>query len=104
MQRHMNKKHSNSNFSPVIPMSQEKCQRFQLVRPFTCMVAGMTGSGKTVWVLFTVAKRLHAIEFVKGIPESLENDSHSDGNLRNLVVIDDQMIEAEKIKDRITEI
>ena len=31
-------------------MSQEKCQRFQLVHSFTCMVAGMTGSGKTVWV------------------------------------------------------
>ena len=50
MQRHMNRKHSNSNFAPVISMSQEKCQRFQLVHPFTCMVAGMTGSGKTVWV------------------------------------------------------
>ena len=77
----MNRKRSNSNFAPVIPMSQEKCQRFQLVHPFTCMVAGMTGSGKTVWVqsllqqaqtvidqppennlvLFTEAKRLHAI-------------------------------------------
>ena len=44
MQRHMNKKHSN--FAPVIPISQEKCQRFQLVHPFTCMVAEMTGSGK----------------------------------------------------------
>ena len=82
MQRHMNRKHSNSNFAPVIPMSQEKCQRFQLVHPFTCMVAGMTGSGKNCLgtitvttssnrdrsttgennlVLFTVAKRLHAI-------------------------------------------
>ena len=50
LQRHMNSKHSNSDFVPVIPMSQEKCQRFQLVHPLTCMVAGMTGSGKTVWV------------------------------------------------------
>ena len=46
----MNSKNSDSNFAPVIPMSHEKCQRFQLVHPFTCMVAGMTGSGKTVWV------------------------------------------------------
>ena len=37
-------------FAPVIPMSQEMCQRFQLVHPFTCMVAGITSSGKTVWV------------------------------------------------------
>ena len=40
LQRHMTRKHSNFNFAPVIPMSQE----------FTCMVVGMTGSGKTVWV------------------------------------------------------
>ena len=60
LQRHMNSKHSNSNFTPVIPMSQEKCQRFQFEHPFTCMVAmvaGMTGSGKTIWVQsgFTIA-------------------------------------------------
>ena len=50
LQRHVNRKHSDSNFAPVIPMAQEKCQRFQLVHPFTCIIAGMTGSGKTVWV------------------------------------------------------
>ena len=78
----MNKLHGNSNFAPVIPMAQEKCQRFQLVHPFTCMLAGMTGSGKNCLgtitvttssnrdrsttgennlVLFTVAKRLYTI-------------------------------------------
>ena len=36
------------------------------------------------------------IEFVEGIPESLENDSYLDVNKRNLIVIDDQMIEAGK--------
>ena len=120
----MNRKHSNSNFPPVIPMSQEKCQRFQLVHPFTCMVAGMTGSGKTVWVqsllqqaqtvidqpperiiwcysqwqnVYTqLLMMIPTIEFVKGIPESLENDSYLDVNIRNLIVIDDQMIEAGK--------
>ena len=46
MQIHMNRKHSNSNFALVIPISQEQCQWFQLVHPFTCMVAGVTGSGK----------------------------------------------------------
>ena len=58
MQRHMNRKHSN--FAPVIPMSQEKCQWFKFEHPFTCMVAGMTGSGKTVWVhsLLTQAYRM----------------------------------------------
>ena len=124
MQRHMNRKHSNSNFAPVIAMSQEKCQRFQLVHPFTCMVAGMTGSGKTVWVQSLLQQAqtvidqpperiiwcysqwqnaytqllmmIPTIEFVKGIPESLENDSYLDVNIRNLIVIDDQMIEAGK--------
>ena len=45
LQRHTNRKHSNSSFAPVIPMSQEKCQRFQF-----SLVARMAGSGKTVWV------------------------------------------------------
>ena len=120
----MNRKHSNSNFAPVIPVSQEKCQRFQLVHPFTCMVAGMTSPGKTVWVQSLLQQTqtvidqpperiiwcysqwqpaytqllmmIPAIEFVKGIPESLENDSYLDVNIRNLIVIDDQMIEAGK--------
>ena len=101
MQRHMNRKHSN--FSPVIPMSQEKCPRFQFEHSFTCMVAGMTGSGKAVWVqsLLTLAYRMinlppekivwcysqwqpaymemlvtiPNIEFAKGIPTALEQDA-----------------------------
>ena len=124
LQRHMNSKHSDSNFAPVIPMSQKKCQRFQLVHPLTCMVAGMTSSGKSVWVQSLLQQAqtvidqaperiiwyysqwqnaytqllmmIPTIEFVKGIPESLENDSYLDVNKRNLIVIDDQMIEAGK--------
>ena len=124
LQRHMNSKHSDSNFAPVIPMSQKKCQRLQLVHPFTCMVAGMTSSGKSVWVQSLLQQAqtvidqaperiiwyysqwqnaytqllmmIPTIEFVKGIPESLENDSYLDVNKRNLIVIDDQMIEAGK--------
>ena len=80
MQRHMSRKHSEPpSFTPfrAMPFSVEKCQRFQFVHPFTCMVAGMTGSGKTVWVksllqqattredclvLFVVAARLSRID------------------------------------------
>ena len=40
--------------------------------------------------------KIPTIEFIKGIPESLENDSYLDVNIRNLIVIDDQMIEAGK--------
>ena len=38
------------------------------------------------------------IEFVKGIPTALEQDSYFDVNKRNLIVFDDQMIDAGKDK------
>ena len=38
------------------------------------------------------------IEFVKGIPTSLEQDSYFEVNKRNLIVFDDQMIDASKDK------
>ncbi|KAL9973651.1 hypothetical protein ACROYT_G020132 [Oculina patagonica] len=124
MQRHMSSKHSTSGFPPfqAMSISREKCQRFHLGHPFTCMVAGMTGSGKTLWVkslLQQAHKTIHlpperivwcysqwqpaysellmtipGIEFSKGIPETLEQDFYFDVNIRNLIVIDDQMIEA----------
>ena len=50
MKRQINNGHGNpGHFTPfnVMPYSSEKCQRFQFENPFTCMVAGMTGSGKT---------------------------------------------------------
>ena len=53
MQRHMNNRHSNPSYIVpfnAMPYSTGKSQRFQFEHPFTCMLAGMTGSGKTVWV------------------------------------------------------
>ena len=38
------------------------------------------------------------IEFAKGIPTALEQDSYFDVNKRNLIVFDDQMIDASKDK------
>ena len=38
------------------------------------------------------------IEFVEGIPTALEKDSYFDVNKRNLIVFDDQMIDASKDK------
>ncbi|KAK3742552.1 hypothetical protein QZH41_017043, partial [Actinostola sp. cb2023] len=98
-----------------------KCDRFQLLHPFTAIVAGMTGSGKTVWVqnLLQHASRviqpptdrivwsysqwqpayeqlqqtLPGIDFVKGIPHDLDEDSYFDPKVNNLIVIDDQMAE-----------
>ena len=88
------------------------------------MIAGMTGSRKTVWVRSLLQQAseviclpperiiwcysqwqsastemlvamLH-IEFVKGIPTALEQDSYLDVKKRNLIVFDDQMIDASK--------
>ena len=94
--------------------------------PFTSMIAGMTGSGKTAWVrsllqqasetIYPPPERIvwcysqwqpaytemlvamPHIEFVKGIPTALEQDSYFDVNKRNLIVFDDQMIDASKDK------
>ena len=38
------------------------------------------------------------IEFIKGIPTALEQDSYFDVNKQNLIVFDDQMIDASKDK------
>ena len=86
----------------------------------------MTGSGKTAWVrsllqqasetIYPPPERIvwcysqwqpaytqmlvamPNIEFVKGIPTALEQDSYFDVNKRNLIVFDDQMIDASKDK------
>ena len=90
--------------------------------PFTCMFAGMTGSGKKAWVrslsqqaseaVYLTPERIvwcysqlqpaytemlvamPYIEFLKGIPTALEQDSYFDANKWNLIVFDDQMIDA----------
>ena len=128
MQRHVMSKQRNAGLTPlqtVLKFSQ-KCQRFRFERPFTSMIAGMAGSGKMAWVrslsqqtsetIYPPLERIvwcysqwqpaHPqmlvampnIEFVKGIPAVLEQDSHFDENKRNLIVFDDQMIDASKDK------
>ena len=121
MQGHMINKHVNLVFNPMfsVPNPTETCQRFRFMYPFTCMAAGMCGSGKTVWnksllqqaqeVISSHPERIvwcysqwqrtylelmatvPSIEFVKGNPSDLENDSFLDINKRNMMVIDNQM-------------
>ena len=52
MQRHVMSKHRNAGLTPfqTVPIFSRKCQRFRFEHPFTSMIAGMTGSGKTAWV------------------------------------------------------
>ena len=94
--------------------------------PFTSMIAGMTGSGKTAWVrsllqqasetIYLPPERIvwcysqwqpaytellvfmAHIGFVKGILTALEQDSYFAVNKRNLIVFCDQMIDASKDK------
>ena len=110
-------KHHNVGLTPfqTVPFSQ-KCQRFRFEHRFTSMTAGMTGSGKTAWVrsllqqasetIYPSPERIvwcysqwqpaypemlvamPHIEFVKGIPTALEQDSYFDVNKRNLIVFD----------------
>ena len=112
MQRHVMSKHRNAGLTPfqTVPIFSQKCQRFRFEHPFTSMIAGMTGSGKTapegiVWcysqwqpAYTQMLVAMPNIEFVKRIPKALEQDSYFDVNKRNLIVFDDQMIDASKDK------
>ena len=105
---------------------RSRCEPFRLHHPFTCMVSGMTGCGKTTWVqrllqhkavtitptpqrivwcysrwqpaYMEMIETVPEIEFVKGIPSSIEKDHYFDVNVRNLIVIDDQMTTASNDK------
>ena len=85
--------------------------------PFTCIVAGCTQSGKTVWVksllqnaqttispppqriiwcygqwqpsYFYMLRTIPLIEFNKGIPEDIDKGDYLDISQRNLIVLDD---------------
>ena len=104
MQRHVMSKHRNAGLTPfqTVPIFSQKCQRFRFEHPFTSMIAGMTGSGKTAWVrsllqqasetIYPSPERIlwcysqwqlaytemlvamPHIEFVKGIPTALVQD------------------------------
>ena len=48
MQRHVMSKHLNAGITQFQTVPTVVCCRFE--HPFTSMIAGMTGSGKTAWV------------------------------------------------------
>ena len=93
---------------------------------FTCIVAGCTQSGKTVWVksllenaqttispapqriiwcygqwqpsYFDMLRAIPEIEFNKGIPKDIDNTDYLDVSQRNLIVLDDLMAQSSKDK------
>ena len=97
-----------------------------LQHPFTCIVAGCTQSGKTVWVkyllkkaqktispppqriiwcygqwqpsYFDMMRTIPGIEFNQGIPEDIDNADYLDVSQRNLIVLDDLMAQLGKDK------
>ena len=121
------KKHPNIMSREIsMNINKDKCETFRLKHPFTCMVSGMTGCGKTTWVQRLVHNKadtikptpqrilwcysrwqpvyeemmqtIPEIEFVRGIPTNIEHDDYFDVNVRNLIVIDDQMSSASNDK------
>ena len=94
--------------------------------PFTCIVAGCTQSGKTVWVksllenaqttisptpqriiwcygqwqpsYFDTMRIMPGIEFNEGIPDDIDNADYLHVSQRNLIVLDDLMAQSGKDK------
>jgi hypothetical protein len=95
-------------------------------QPFTCIVAGCTQSGKTVWVkyflenaqttisptpqriiwcygqwqpfYFDMMRIMPVIEFNEGIPDDIDNADYLDVSQRNLMVLDYLMAQSGKDK------
>ena len=116
----------STEITPGFGQNLHRCGPFRLEHPFTCMVSGMTGCGKTTWVQKLLKNKISTItptpqrivwcysiwqpaymemmhtipgiEFVKGIPSHIEGDDYFDINVNNLIVIDDQMSTASNNK------
>ncbi len=133
LHRHMKNKHMSAPSSTVAVPAGYHLSTKPLVfqHPFTMTVSGPTGSGKTYFIksllehdkiapsparivylykrwqpLYDAMKETLDIEFIKGIPDTLDDDAFFDVNIPNLLIIDDMMGLASqdpKIADLFTE-
>ena len=122
LRRHTLNIHGNVHSKPVKIVTGSTV----LQHPFTCIVAGCTQSGKTVWVktllenaqttispspqriiwcygqwqplYFDMVRTMPGIEFNEGIPESIDKPDYLDVSQRNLIVLDDLMAQSGKDK------
>ncbi len=118
LRRHTLNIHGNVHSKPVKIVTGSTV----LQHPFTCIVAGCTQSGKTVWVktllenaqttispspqciiccygqwqplYFDMVRTMPGIEFNEGIPESIDKPDYLDVSQRNLIVLDDLMAQS----------
>ena len=51
-----------------VVLQEKHCEPFKLLHPFTCMVVGMTGSEKTVWVQKFME---HAQQTIQPLPQRI---------------------------------
>ena len=121
-------RHQNTAHGPGTPSQSSIVVNGSSVmqHPFTCIVAGCTQSGKTVWVksllenaqktispppqriiwcygqwqpsYFDMMRTMPGIEFNQGIPEDIDNADYFDVSQRNLIVLDDLMAQSGKDK------
>jgi hypothetical protein len=122
LKRHTLNTHGNVQSKPVKISAGSAVLR----QPFTCIVAGCTQSGKTVWVktllenaqkiispppqrivwcygqwqpsYFDMLRTTPRVEFNKGIPEDINKVDYLDISQRNLIVLDDFMAQSNKDK------
>ena len=125
LQRHMRNKHNS--LETMDQMTSSTTMIFK--HPFSMLVSGPSGSGKSVWtkklllssliqpsperiiwcygqwqpLYDNIRGRIQRIEFVKGIPDHLKDQHYINVGKRNLLVFDDLMTEA-KCDQRIADL
>ena len=125
LQRHEHNVHGSGKYTDQSQPLKEMTFR----HPFSMMVTGPSGSGKTEWtrklllsslvqppperILWCfgqweplyedLQKRIPCIEFIRGIPDYLDNAQFMDPSKRNLIIFDDLMTEA-KCDQRIADL
>ena len=125
LQRHERNVHGSGKYTDQSQSLKEMTFR----HPFSMMVTGPSGSGKTEWtrklllsslvqppperILWCfgqwqplyedLQKRIPCIEFIRGIPDYLDNAQFMDPSKRNLIIFDDLMTEA-KCDQRIADL
>ena len=123
----MKNKHNSFNTNETMIKMPPRLLTFQ--QPFSMMVTGPSGSGKTKWtrklllsslvqpppeqILWCfgqwqplyedLQKRFPCIEFIRGIPDYLNNSQFIGFTKRNLIILDDLMTEA-KCDQRIADL